>query len=149
MNIEQVRKAYQDKEKKECPITERLVKAGYQQEKDGYIKYAYQQGVEVDYRKAQPTQWWHLIKSYCKRTEPEKVFGRSITCGELIFWMAEVLECVMPSELNDLADRITESAVPKRRRDKSKPQVKYDRRKWNKEIHDKCFDAIVKSVESM
>ena len=147
MNTEQIMKAYQDKKNTPCPITERLIMAGYQQKNTGYIKYAYQQGVEVNYSIAQPTQWWHLIVSYCFRNKPDKTFGKNIVCGELIFWMAEVLRCVSENELNELADQIIKSATPQKRRDKSKPQVVYDRKKWNHEIQKLCFDKIVAMVE--
>lgn len=148
MTIEQIRKAYQDKEHVPCPITERLVKAGYQQEKDGYIGYAHNKGKEIDYRKSLPTQWWHLLKAYCDQSDSNAEPNR-IQCGELIFWMAEVLECVGADELNNMANRIIKSAKPKERRDKSKPQVEYERRKWNMEIKNLCFDSIVKKVETL
>ncbi len=147
MNTEQIRKVFRDKKDTPCPITERLLKAGFQQAGGGYIKYAYASEIEVDYRKAEPTQWWHLIRSYCDRTKPQKVFGRSIVCGELIFWMAEVLECVSTDELNALADRIIASGVTKKRRNQSKPPMVYDRKKWNAEIQKLCFDKIQQAVE--
>lgn len=40
MTTEQLRKFYERKTGP-CPLTEKLIKAGYQQERDGYIKYAY------------------------------------------------------------------------------------------------------------
>ena len=149
MNTEQILKAYIDKKDVSCPITNRLIMAGYQQEREGYIKYAHELGVEVDYRKALPTQWWHLIKSYCERSESKKLFGKSIVCGELIFWMAEALECVDVNKLNALADEIIKSAIPKKRRDNNKPPVIYDRKKWNAVIQELCFDKIVEKVENM
>ena len=149
MTTEQIRKTYQDKKDKPCPITERLIKAGYQQESEGYIKYAYMNGVEVNYKNAEPTQYWHLIKSYCDRTEPQKTFGKTIVCGELILWMAEVLESIDIDDLNSLADKIIKSAVPKKRRDENKPPVKYDRKTWNLEIQKLCFDKIAEKVETM
>lgn len=94
MNTEQVRRFYEDKKFMECPITEKLIKAGYQQEKGGYIDYANKPGVEVIYRNRKPSQWWHLIHSYCDRAKSNATFSKSIQCGELIFWMAEAGECV-------------------------------------------------------
>lgn len=134
MNVYQVRKFYELKKEVECPITSRLVKSGYQQKRNGYIKYAHEQGVEVDYTKAKPSQWWHLINSYCNRTNSDKKFTKRIQCGELIFWMAEVAKCVSISELNQLADTIINNKV--------------DRKTGNKLIRNKCFDNIVKKVES-
>ncbi len=141
---------YNDKKNKECPLVEKLIKSGYQQERGGYIKYAYEHKseVEVDYRNAEPNQWWHLIKSYCDRTNKDKNFPKSIKCGELIFWMAEVGECVEKKELENLVDNIIASGTPVNRKNDQKPKFKYDRKKWNEEIHNLCFDKIVKVVES-
>lgn len=90
MTAEQIRKFYENKKDTPCPLTEKLIKSGYQQRSGGYISYAKECGIEVDYKKASPSQWWHLIKSWCDRSEPTDKFTRSIRCGELIFWMAEV-----------------------------------------------------------
>ena len=148
MNTEQVRLFYNDKKETKCPLTEKLIKSGYQQEYGGYIGFATEQKVEVDYRKAEPNQWWHLIKSYCNRTPPDKNFGRSIQCGELIFWMAEVGECVDKKELESLVNNIIASGIPVNRRNDQKPPIKYSRGEWNKEILNLCFDKIVKEIES-
>ena len=130
-----------------CPVTERLVKAGYQQ-KDGYIDYAREKNIPVDYRRALPSQYWHIIESYCRRSDPNGMFRRSIVCGELILYLAEVLHCVPERELNALADRIIASAVPVRRRKGSMlPPVEYERRRWNTEIHDRCYIPICQAVE--
>lgn len=149
MNVEQVAKAYKDKKGIKCPITEKLIKAGYQQRSGGYIKEARENGIEVDYRKGEPNQWWHLIELYCNKTNPQKVFGRNIVCGEMIFWMAEVIDCVSKKELNLLVDKIIQSGTPKEQRNENKPNIKYERRKWNKEIQNLCFDKIVKYVENL
>lgn len=146
MTVEQLVCIYKDKKEVPCPITERLIKAGYQQESGGYISYAKETGMEVDYTKAQPSQWWHLIESYCNRSDSEKVFGKRIKCGELIFWMAEVLNCVSVDELNSLADEIIQNSIQNKRKS-SKP--KYNRRIWNKKIQDLCFDKILDKVESL
>ena len=49
MTIEQVIKLFVEKEETPCPLTERLVGAGYQQKDGGYIKNAKKQGKEIDY----------------------------------------------------------------------------------------------------
>ena len=85
-----------------------------------------------------PSQYWHLM-SYCDSVDGEKVFGRSIVCGELIFWMAEVSEVVPEGELRELLERIIAS--------KDDAASGYDRKKWNKEIQKICFDRIVAEVE--
>ena len=69
----------------------------------------------------------------------EKVFGRSIVCGELIFWMAEVSEAMPEGELRGLLERIIAS--------KDDVASGYDRKKWIKEIQRICFDRIVAEVE--
>lgn len=148
MNIEQVRRFYEDKESEECPITEKLIKFGYQQEKGGYIDYANEPGVEVIYRNGKPSQWWHLIHSYCDRAKSNVTFSKRIQCGELIFWMAEAGDCVEKKELESLADAIIESGTLVKRRNEKRPKVRYDRRRWNKKIQELCFDEIVKKVES-
>ena len=48
MNIGQVEKAYRPHEKTPCPITERLIKGGYQQTGGGYIRFARDCGKTVD-----------------------------------------------------------------------------------------------------
>lgn len=40
MNNQQVQHFFYDKKDTPCPITESLIKSGYQQEREGYIAYA-------------------------------------------------------------------------------------------------------------
>ena len=76
--------------------------------------------------------------TYCDSCHPDKPFSRSIVCGELIFWMAEVSGSVEKGGLEALVNQIIESA------DHSKGERPvYDRIKWNKEIQKLCFDKIV------
>lgn len=135
MNIGQVKKFYEEHENTPCPLTERLIKGGYQQVSGGYIDRAKANGITVDYRAAKPTQYWHLM-TYCDSRPPTQTFGKSVVCGELIFWMAEVSDCVPETTLSDLADRIIVGEKP------------FDRKKWNKVIQSICFDAIKATVES-
>lgn len=146
MTVEQLICVYKDKKEAKCDLTERLIKAGYQQESDGYIRYAKEIGVEVDYTKAQPSQWWHLIESYCNRSDSKKEFGKDIKCGELIFWMAEVLHCVSERELESLVNEIIQSSIQNKSKS-SKP--KYNRIVWNNRIQELCFDRIADKVESL
>ena len=141
MIIRQVKEFYKDKEKAPCPLTERLIKAGYQQTGGGYINLAKKRGLIVDYTKAEPTQYWHLMEEYIPTVPEDKKFSKSIVCGELIFWMAEVSEAVPNSKLEELLERIIADG------DSSAIPLKYDRIKWNKEIQNLCFDAIVNRVE--
>ena len=141
MNIRQVKEFYKHKEKAPCPLTERLIKAGYQQTGGGYIDLAKKRGLTVDYTKAKPTQYWHLMEEYIPSVPEDKKFSKSIVCGELIFWMAEVAEAVPIKELEELAERIIADG------DSSTIPPKYDRIKWNKEIQKLCFDAITNRVE--
>ena len=115
-----------------CLLTDKLIAAGYRQIGGGYIDRALKMGI------VSSSQYWHLM-SYCDSVDGEKVFGRSIVCGELIFWMAEVSETVSEDELQGLLERIIAS------KDDIVPG--YDRRKWNREIQRICFDRIVAEVE--
>lgn len=134
MQIANVREAYEDLKDTPCPITEHLIKSGYQQTGGGYIDTARENGMIVDYTQAKPSQYWHLM-SYCDGRPPDQTFGKSVVCGELIFWMAEALKCVDEKTLSDLAESIILSGKP------------YDRKKWNRTIQDTCFEAIKKTVE--
>lgn len=140
MTIEQVIKLFVDKEETPCPLTERLVGAGYQQKNGGYIKNAKKQGLDIDYTRNLPSQYWHLM-SYCNSRQPQEPFRKSIVCGELIFWMAEVSDAVPKEDLRRLIDEITCSVISEGDR------PIYDRTRWNKEIQRLCFDAIKAKVE--
>lgn len=142
MNIRQVKEFFENKGNIPYPLTERLIKAGYQQVSGGYIDLAKKRKLTVDYTKAEPTQYWHLIEEYIPSVPEDKVFSRSIVCGELIFWMAEVSKAVPEEKLEELLERIVADG------DKSVTPPKYNRIKWNKEIQNLCFDEIVKIVES-
>ncbi len=141
MNIGQVEIFFKNKKDTPCPLTERLIKAGYQQTGGGYINLAKKRGLTVNYAKAEPTQYWHLMEEYIPSVPKDKKFSKSIVCGELIFWMAEVSEAVPKNRLEELVERIIADG------DNSSNPPKYDRIKWNKEIQDICFDAIVNKVE--
>ena len=121
-----------------CPLTDRLVKAGYQQLGGGYIDRAKREGVAVDYHLCSPSQYWHLM-TYCDSKKPDDKF-LSVVCGELIFWMAEVLGCVDKQEMEKLLNDIIESATP------SEKRPIYDRRKWNRCIHNLCYDKIMEAI---
>ena len=142
MTIEQVIKLFVDKEETPCPLTERLVGAGYQQKDGGYIKNAKKQGMEIDYKRNLPSQYWHLM-SYCYSRHPQEPFRKSIVCGELIFWMAEVSDAVPKESLEKLANDIIDNAIIV----EGKRPI-YDRTVWNKAITNLCFDAIKETVEN-
>lgn len=147
MNTLQVYQFFKDKKAVSCPIADRLVQSGYQQQSGGYIDYAKAQGMEIDYKKSEPSQWWHLIESYCKRTGDHVNFGKNILCGELILWMAEVSKAVDSNELDGLVNRIIQSQIPcTRRKGSNKPPVKYPA--WGRKIQEVCFDKIVQRVEA-
>ena len=142
MTIEQIINYFKDKEDTPCPMTERLVGAGYQQKDGGYIKRAKKEGMVVDYTKNSPSQYWHLMTFAYSRPLQEK-FTRTIQCGELIFWMAEVSASVPVDSLAMMVDTIAQNAIGY---DGERPI--YDRRHWNKEIQRLCFDAIKMVVEN-
>ena len=132
MKVAQVKKYYSGKENAPCPLTDKLIAAGYRQAGGGYIDRARKMGI------VSPSQYWHLM-SYCDSVDGEKTFGKNVVCGELVFWMAEVSEAVPEGELQELLERIIAS------KDDIVPG--YDRRKWNREIQRICFDRIVAEVE--
>ena len=141
MTIEQVYNYFKDKKDAPCPLTERLVSAGYQQKDGGYIKRAKKEGREIDYTKNSPSQYWHLM-TFCSIVPMDRQFSKTIQCGELIFWMAEVSKCVPTEDLAIMVDTIAQNAIGF---DGERPI--YDRRHWNKEIQRLCFDAIRAAVE--
>ena len=136
MDVRQVREYFEGKENVPCPLTEKLIKAGYQQTSGGYIDAARKQGIEIDYRNAKPSQYWHLICEYCPSVGENKEFGKNIVCGELIFWMAEVSGAVPKEELSKLVDEIIAENLG------TSELPKYDRKKWNRKIQELCFDAV-------
>lgn len=137
MTIGEVKAYYQDKEQAPCPLTEKLVKAGYQQISGGYIDRAQCRGVKVNYKENSPSQYWHLM-TYCASRNADLPFAKRIVCGELIFWMAEVAGAVDSKELENLVNQIIEDADLTRG---NRPV--YDRLKWNREIQKLCFDKII------
>ena len=141
MTIEQVKEYFIDKEHVPCPLSEKLVKAGYQQTSGGYIDRAISEGIKVDYKQNTPSQYWHLM-SYCNSRAPKATFSKSIVCGELIFWMAETSSSVHCKDLKNLLEQIITNSDNSQG---GKPL--YDRKKWNKEIQDLCFDRIAYQVE--
>jgi hypothetical protein len=142
MTIEQVLKFFIHKVETPCPLTERLVGTGYQQKDGGYIKRARQEGMEIDYARNLPSQYWHLM-SFCYSRPPQEKFTKNIQCGELIFWMAEVADCVSKEDMSVLVDEIAKLGIKS-----NGDRPIYDRRYWNKEIQRLCFDAIKSKVES-
>lgn len=143
MTIEQVYNYFKDKEDVPCPLTERLVGAGYQQKDGGYIKRAKKEGLEIDFTKNRPSQYWHLM-TFCSIVPMTTKFTRTIQCGELIFWMAEASGSVSRDALEKMVDAITNGAIAY---DDVRPI--YDRRHWNKEIQRLCFEAIRVTVEGL
>jgi len=151
MNAKQIRDYYEDKKEYKCPLTEYLIKSGYQQRKGDYIAYAAEYSaahpedvIEVDYTKASPNQWWHLIKSWCDRSNPKLTFRRSIRCGELYFWMAEVSGVFQEDELRELADQALRVA----RENTSDGKMPLRTVESNLIIRDYCFDRIKIAVEN-
>ena len=80
--------------------------------------------------------------SYCDKKNESDIFGKNIVCGELIFWMAEVLNCVPKTEMESLLYKIIASGTAIKN-----GIVVYDRKKWNKEIQILYFDKIANKIE--
>lgn len=132
MKISKVYSFFKDKEHAPSPITDRLVESGYSQKSGGYKKKALDLGL-IKNMKETPSQWWHLMESYLPTKKKEDQFPRSVQCGELLIWMAEVSESVSKKELNDLVDEVI--------------QNKYARKIGNIKIRDTCFDATKDKVK--
>ena len=140
MYIKQLKIVFASKENTPCPLTERLVISGYQQLSRGYIERARKENMEVNYKKNLPSQFWHLM-TYCESKDETCTFGKSIVCGEPIFWMAEVLNCVPSTDLETLLNQIIDSRIVTK-----DGAFLYDRKQWNKAIQNLCFDKIIKKV---
>lgn len=142
MTIEQVIQFFIHMDEKPCPLTEKLVGAGYQQKDGGYIKRAHKEGKEIDYKRNLPSQYWHLM-TFCYSRPAQEKFTKTIQCGELIFWMAEVADCVPKADMAALVEEISKNAIKS-----TDERPVYDRRHWNREIQRLCFDAIKNKVEN-
>jgi len=80
--------------KEHYDISDSFVKCNngkYQQSKtNGYMVRAKEMGVTIDYTQAEPNQKWHLLKSYCARTDDDfEINNATFKCPELILWIAE------------------------------------------------------------
>lgn len=142
MTIEQVIKYFFDKEETPSPLTEKLVGAGYQQKDGGYIKRARKEGKEIDHKRNLPSQYWHLM-TFCYSRPSQEKFTKTIQCGELIFWMAEVADCVPKVDMAALVEEISKNAIKG-----TDERPVYNRRHWNREIQHLCFDAIKNKIEN-
>lgn len=129
MNNKQVRNFFKTKENVPSPLTEQLMDAGFKQKKGGYIRYAKECNID------DPTQYWHLIESWSKRSPEDANFTKTIQCGELIFWMAEVSKAVEYDELKKLKELIVSEYLDKRS-------------EGNRMIQKVCFERIVNLVEN-
>ncbi len=127
MYNDQVKKVFSTKKQTPCPNTDRLISRGYRQKSCGYISYAKELGI------TNPSQYWHLLTSWCSRMADNAPFDKRIQCGELLFWMAEVINAVDDNSLNKLADEVISKYIN-------------DRRSGNKVIQDACFDKIATIV---
>ena len=143
MTIKQLISVYSQHKHTPCPLTEKLVAAGYQQTYGGYIDKAKSLSMEVDYLDNKPSQYWHLM-SYCDTKKEDDSFTKSVVCGELIFWMAEVLDCVPKEQLENLLNKIVNSRVLA-----SNGRYIYDRKHWNNEIQRLCFDSIADAINQV
>lgn len=125
---EDVHAYFENKEHVPSPLTEELIAGGFRQRSGGYMAYARSLGIES------PTQYWHLIESWCARRPSNRVFGKNIKCGELIFWMAEVSGAVSADELESLKNDVLNDPTARARA--------------NDLIQRRCFDEIAAAVEA-
>ena len=128
ITVTQLANYFRDKENVSTPIYDALVRNGLRKELldyrpsneinndilyggqlDDYIHYAKRVGL-----KEAPTQYWHIMESYCKRKKQlgqEKVF--QFSCIELLAWMAEVSKALAKEEIDDMVE--TKIANPRSR----------------------------------
>ncbi len=139
MYLPQVKAFFIDKANTSCALTSDLIARGYKQESGGYVSYFRKQGLS---EQEIYNQYNHLIHSWVEQSELEgkynTPFSRSITCGELIFWMAEVADAVSETELMELKEYVLEEFTTK----------KQTRGELNKIIQNVCFAKIVNTVLS-
>lgn len=139
MHLPEVASYFGDKENADCPLTNELIQSGYKQERSGYVKYFRDKGWadEKIYH-----QYNHLIYSWVEQSKsdgkPNATFGKTIVCGELLFWMAEVSHAVDEQELRELKNRVLAEFHAK----------KATRKELNKEIQRVCFARTVYTVLS-
>lgn len=131
MNNLQIRKYFGEKENEPCPITDELVASGYKQRSGGYISYAKKCGVDDK----TISQWWHLIRSWSDRSPLDAPFSKSIQCGELLFYMAEITGAFSNKELNDLKNLIVTRYIN-------------DRRNGNRIIQNTVWDRIKNIIDN-
>ncbi len=140
MYLPQVKAFYIDKANTSCALTSDLIARGYKQESGGYVSYFRKQGLS---EQEIYNQYNHLIHSWVEQSELEgkynAPFSKSITCGELIFWMAEVADAVSETELMELKEYVLEEFTTK----------KQTRGALNKVIQNVCFAKIVNTVLSV
>lgn len=133
MNKTQIVNFFADKEGVASPLTDTLINdKGYRQVSGGYIQYAKSLGINA------PSQYWHLMRSWADRSEPDEIFSKRIQCGELLFWMVEVSGALTSDELCELIGDVMQY----RHADGT-----YDRTRANNLIRSRCFDKIAETVE--
>lgn len=129
----EVEKYFEGKKDVSCPNTDLLIANGFQQDKNtGYMRMAKVLNIE------NPSQCWHLM-NYCRQARERHLENKGYPytpCGELVLWMAEASKAVDESRIEELVKRIISSGEIN------------NRRKWNKEIKDICWNEVKKKVES-
>lgn len=137
MRMEAVYKFFKNKNNAEAPLTIELLQNNFIQKKGT--------GYRIDQPEKIPSQYTHLM-NYCKRKLQEKAvdFDRRVTCGELIFWMAEVSQALSKDELLDLQQDILKNY---KKVDSLGKNVIYDRGGANRLIHERCYDRIKDVVD--
>lgn len=87
-------KCFYEKKQEHYPISDSFVKDGYGQQRNGYIKRAKKDNLEINYKNAEPNQKWHLLHSYFPglKDDLDVQTVYRIVCPELLLWMAEASE---------------------------------------------------------
>lgn len=150
MTIEQLSIILDKLKKKECPLTDELVKSGFQQKvaNDGYTKNARNSTpeIEVDFTRALPTQEWHFKESFYANTDDtNQEFVNKYSCGEFLFWLAEKLDVcpkdsIKYSNLRNLLDEVKETM--KFKNDVIHPDNLLNKSDGNQLIREQCWNGI-------
>ncbi|QKL33193.1 hypothetical protein [Streptococcus mitis] len=137
MKMQNVYDFFKSKNFAKAPLTIELMQNNFIQEEGT--------GYRIDQPEKIPSQYTHLI-NYCKKRLQDGAvyFNRTVQCGELIFWMAEVSQALSKKELLDLQQNILKNY---KKETYSNGKIVYDRKAANQLILKTCYDRIKDVVE--
>lgn len=101
----------------------------YRQKRGGYIKKAKDTHIEINIKKAEPNQKWHLLTSYydelsdCKK-DAKDCYNR-LLCPELLLWIADAagIDSEIVDKVATKAREIIDSGADGRLRNKAGKEI--------------------------